>query len=283
MDQLINSIIGKSCHYSHWYGCQKRIQVCASPWVFVLHILFHSPLIQQAHNYCINNHCHYNGIYTKVSCKQQNCHGNHIHYQSNCGIDHGDIGLSDSLKHAIGNIGISIEDNGNDTKHHQLSCCPLRPWEQKSCDRAGKNCKSYCTWNGNKHTDPGCAVDLISGTVHVPLGILGRNLRNHGCGGCACKRKGNIDQGHIITIFRIKACNSVMVNSLKALNTRIHITVNKAVYIVNKRAENDRHYNENDILHNLASSFITGMSVPCQSLFDILSVYPIYQKHEQQC
>ena len=140
MDQLINSIIGKACHYSHRHGCQKRIQVCASPWIFVLHILFHRPLVQQTHDYRINNHCHYNSVYTKVSCKQQDCHGNHIHYQSNCCIDHGDIGLSDSLQHTIGNIGISIENDGNDTKHHQLSCCSLCSRKQKSCDRAGKNC-----------------------------------------------------------------------------------------------------------------------------------------------
>ena len=97
MDQLINSIIGKACHYCHWNGCQKRIQVCASPWIFVLHILFHRPLVQQTHDYRINNHSHYNGIYAKVSCKQQDCHGDHIHHQGNCRIDHGDIGLSDSL------------------------------------------------------------------------------------------------------------------------------------------------------------------------------------------
>ena len=74
-----------------------------------------------------------------------------------------------------------------------------------------------------------------------------------------------------------------MVNSLKALNAGIHITVNKAVYIVNKRAEDDRHYDENDILHNLTGGLITGMGIPCQSLFDILSIYPVYKKHEKQC
>ena len=72
-----------------------------------------------------------------------------------------------------------------------------------------------------------------------------------------------------------------MVNSLKSLNAGIHITVNKTVYIINKRTEDDRHYNENDILHNLTGGLITGMGIPCQSLFDILSVYPVYKKHEK--
>ena len=50
-------------------------------------------------------------------------------------MDHRKFRLADTLEHTIGNIGITIKDNGNPSKDQKLSAHTISSREYQSCDR----------------------------------------------------------------------------------------------------------------------------------------------------
>ena len=92
-------------------------------------------VIKKTHYNCINNLCDNNGINTKVGKYQEQCHCDHICYQCDGCMDHRKFRLADTLEHTVGNIGITIKDNGNPSKDQKLSAHTISSREYQSCDR----------------------------------------------------------------------------------------------------------------------------------------------------
>ena len=197
-------------------------------------------------------------------------------------MDHRKFRLADSLKYTVGDIGVTVEDNGNSSQNQKLSAYTIGSREDQSCDRSGKNCKTYCRRNGNQHADPGGTVGLHIGTLNIMHGIMCRNLRNHGSRCRTCQSQRNIDQCHIISILGIQRLNHVLGSTFDVHNARIHIAVDISVYIVDKSAENNRHDDEYNIAHYMAHTLIYGMMVIGDPFPDDLAVYSVDDQHKDQ-
>ena len=197
-------------------------------------------------------------------------------------MDHRELRLADSLKYTVGNIGVTVEDNGNSSQNQKLSAHTIGSREDQSCDRSGKNCKTYCSWNGDQHADPGGTVCLHIGTLNVMHGIMCRNLWNHGSRRRTCQGKRDIDQCHIISVLGIQGLDHVFGSAFDVHNTGIHIAVDISVYVVDKCAENDRHDDKHDITHYMSHALIHRVMVISDPFSNDLTVYPVDNQHKDQ-
>ena len=150
-------------------------------------------------------------------------------------MDHRKLWLADSLKHTVGNVGITVKDNGDSSQNQKLSAHTIGSREDQSCDRSGKNSKSYSSRNGDQHTDPGSPVCFSIGTLDIMHGIMCGNLRDHGSRCCTRQRQRNIDQRHIISVLGIQRLDHIFGCALDIHNSGIHIAVDISVYIIDER------------------------------------------------
>ena len=111
---------------------------------------------------------------------------------------------------------------------------------------------------------------------------MSRNLRNHRCRRCAGQGQRNVDQSGKITIFCIQSRNRLLFHSLRSHCAAVHETVYISVYVINKCAENNRHDNENDQLHDLCHAVIAGVTVTNNFFADNFAIDSINNKHENQ-
>ena len=92
----------------------------------------------------------------------------------------------------------------------------------------------------------------------------------------------DIDQCHIISVFRIQSLDHILGSTFDIHDSGIHVAVDISVYIIDKSAEDDRHDNEHDIAHYMPHALIYGMMVIGDPFADDPAVHCIDDQHKDQ-
>ena len=140
---MVHPCIHAISSQSHRHRCSQRRNVRIFPWIFITQIFFQRPVIEYTHDHCIYHHGQYYPVNSKVCKEEYRCKKNNIDHQSDCCIDHRNIGFSDCLKDTIGYIGSTVQNNGNHSDDHQLSCKPFCRREDQTGNRLCQYCQSY--------------------------------------------------------------------------------------------------------------------------------------------